>query len=77
MSVKTEQEINSPPVNVVCQGCHSSKMVLEIKTTLKWGGGTQSNKMHKFALNDLSVSTVSSKIVCDTFLKIPAMNATL
>ena len=27
-----------------------------------WGGGTQSNKVHKFALNELRVSTVLSKI---------------
>ena len=38
------------------------------------GGGTQSNKVHKFALNDVSVSTVLSKIVVvpawkDAFLK--------
>ena len=31
-------------------------------------GGTQSNKVHKFALNDVSVSTVLSKIVKIAFL---------
>ena len=30
-------------------------------------GGTQSNKVHKFALNDVSVSTVLSKIVAGMF----------
>ena len=35
-------------------------------------GGTQSNKVHKFALNDVSVSTVLSKIVasCDLYYNI-------
>ena len=33
------------------------------------GGGTQSNKVHKFALNDVSVSTVMSKIVVMLILK--------
>ena len=35
-------------------------------------GGTQSNKVHKFVLNDVSVSTVLSKIVasCDLYYNI-------
>ena len=31
-------------------------------------GGTQSNKVHQFALNDVSVSTVLSKIVAIFFV---------
>ena len=60
MSIKTEQEINfpSPPCAMLFAkaAIPASKMVLEIKTTLKWG---------RVALNDVSVSTVLSKIVAN------------
>ena len=35
------------------------------------GGGTQGNKVHKFVLNDVSVSTVLSKIVVIQFKHLP------